>query len=41
MEGHTVLFQISSSVFGNNFMYYIIQIFTSVILILAANTAYN
>lgn len=41
MEGHTVLSQISSAVFGNSFMYYIIQIFTSLILILAANTAYN
>ena len=41
MEGHTVLSQISSSVFGNSFMYYIIQIFTALILILAANTAYN
>ncbi len=41
LEGHTVLSQISSAVFGNNFMYYIIQIFTALILILAANTAYN
>lgn len=41
MPGHTVLSQISSSVFGNSFMYYIIQIFTALILILAANTAYN
>lgn len=41
MEGHTVLSQISSSVFGRSFMYYVIQVFTSLILILAANTAYN
>lgn len=41
VEGHTVLSQISSAVFGNSFMYYIIQVFTSLILILAANTAYN
>ena len=41
MEGHTVLSQISSAVFGHTFMYYVIQVFTSLILILAANTAYN
>lgn len=41
IEGHTVLSQISASVFGNSFMYYVIQLFTSLILILAANTAYN
>lgn len=41
MEGHTVLSQISTAVFGNSFMYYCIQVFTSLILILAANTAYN
>jgi uncharacterized membrane protein len=41
LEGHTVLSQISSAVFGNSFMYYVIQLFTSLILILAANTAYN
>lgn len=41
IEGHTVLSQISSAVFGNSIMYYIIQLFTSFILILAANTAYN
>ena len=39
--GHTVLSQIASAVFGHNFVYYLIQIFTSIILILAANTAYN
>lgn len=41
VEGHTVLSQISSAVFGHTFMYYIIQVFTALILILAANTAYN
>lgn len=41
MEGHTVLSQISSAIFGHTFMYYVIQMFTSLILILAANTAYN
>ncbi len=41
MEGHTVLSQISSAVFGHTFMYFVIQIFTSLILILAANTAFN
>jgi amino acid transporter len=40
----TVISQIASHVFGSGgfvFMYYIIQIFTALILILAANTAYN
>lgn len=41
VEGHTVLSQIASAVFGNSFMFYVIQVFTSLILILAANTAYN
>ena len=41
LEGHTVLSQISAAVFGHTFMYYVIQLFTSIILILAANTAYN
>lgn len=41
IEGHTVLSQISTAVFGNTFMYYVIQVFTALILILAANTAYN
>lgn len=41
IEGHTVLSQISAAVFGNSFMYYEIQLFTSLILILAANTAYT
>lgn len=37
----TVTSQIANAVFGNTFMYYVIQIFTAFILILAANTAYN
>lgn len=41
LEGHTVLSQISSAIFGQSFMYYVIQLFTALILILAANTAYN
>ena len=41
IAGHTVLSQISAAVFGHTFMYYVIQLFTSLILILAANTAYN
>lgn len=41
VEGHTVLSQISAAVFGHTFMFYIIQFFTALILILAANTAYN
>ncbi len=40
-NGPTVLSQIANAVFGHNFMFYIIQIFTSLILILAANTAFN
>lgn len=42
--GVTVTSQIANAVFGGtplSFMYYIIQIFTALILILAANTAYN
>ena len=41
MVGHTVLSQISVAVFGHTFLYYVIQVFTALILILAANTAYN
>lgn len=40
-HGPTVLSQITTAVFGHNFMFYLIQIFTSLILILAANTAFN
>jgi hypothetical protein len=41
IEGHTVLSQIADAVFGHSFMFYFIQLFTSLILILAANSAYN
>lgn len=41
INGHTILSQMASAVFGHSFMYYLIQIFTYIILILAANTAYN
>jgi Amino acid transporters len=40
----TVVSQIATAVFGStwfSFMYYVIQLFTALILILAANTAYN
>lgn len=37
----TAVSQLAHAVFGNSFMFYEIQIFTSLILILAANTAYN
>jgi len=40
-HSQTVLSQISNAVFGHNFMFYMIQLFTAIILILAANTAYN
>ncbi len=36
----TVLAQISKQIFGNSFMFYVLQIVTSVILIMAANTSY-
>jgi hypothetical protein len=44
LKNVTVVSQIAAQVFGSGtfvFMYYIIQIFTAIILILAANTAYN
>lgn len=37
----TVMSQIASSVFGSGFMFYLLQVTTSLILLLAANTAYN
>ncbi|MFT3951972.1 MAG: APC family permease [Oscillospiraceae bacterium] len=40
-ETHTVLSQIAGAVFGHGFMYYVLQIFTALILLLAANTAFN
>ncbi len=36
----TVLSQISRQIFGDGFMFYVLQVSTSVILIMAANTAY-
>ncbi len=36
----TVLSQIASQVFGNTFFYYLLQIVTAVILVMAANTSY-
>lgn len=44
LKNITVVSQIATAVFGGTvfgFMYYIIQIFTALILILAANTAFN
>ena len=44
LDNVTVVSQVANAVFGStwfSFMYYIIQIFTALILILAANTAYN
>jgi len=38
---NTVVSQIASQVFGNGFMYYLLQFSTAMILILAANTAYS
>lgn len=37
----TVLSQIAIQVFGNNIMYYVIQISTAIILVMAANTSYS
>lgn len=37
----TVMSQMANSVFGNGIMFYVIQFTTSLILLLAANTAYN
>lgn len=37
----TVIAQMANAVFGNGFMFYLIQFTTSLILLLAANTAYN
>ena len=41
MPNLTVISQMASSVFGNSFMFYAVQFTTSLILLLAANTAYN
>lgn len=41
-EGMTVIAQIAADVFGNaSAMFYVIQVATAIILLLAANTAYN
>ena len=39
-EGETVLSQIAHNVFGNGILYYLVQISTAMILLLAANTAF-
>lgn len=41
LEGNTVIAQMGRAVFGPGIMFYILQFTTSLILILAANTAYN
>lgn len=41
LEGETVMSQMGRAVFGNSFLYYILQFVTSMILLLSANTAYN
>ncbi len=41
VDGTTVTAQIAQAVFGNNVLYYLVQAATALILILAANTAYN
>ncbi|MDC9485276.1 APC family permease, partial [Clostridioides difficile] len=41
LEGKTVISQLGMAVFGQGPMFYILQFATSLILLLAANTAYN
>lgn len=41
LEGKTVISQLGSAVFGPGIMFYVLQFATSLILLLAANTAYN
>lgn len=41
LPGTTVMSQMANSVFGNGIMFYVLQFTTSLILLLAANTAYN
>jgi hypothetical protein len=41
MSGLTVMSQMASAVFGSGFMFYLLQFTTALILLLAANTAYN
>lgn len=40
-QGNTVLSQITYGVYGNNFMYYVVQVTTATILVMAANTSYS
>jgi len=39
--GNTVLSQITFGIYGNTFMYYVVQVVTATILIMAANTSYS
>lgn len=41
LEGKTVISQMGSAIFGQGIMFYVLQFATSLILLLAANTAYN
>lgn len=41
LAGQTVIAQMGEAVFGKNLLYYILQFATSLILLLAANTAYS
>jgi amino acid transporter len=41
VEGTTVTAQIANAVFGQNIFFFLVQLTTALILILAANTAYN
>lgn len=41
VEGTTVTAQIANAVFGQNILFFLLQLTTALILILAANTAYN
>ena len=40
-EDKSVVAQIAGGVFGTGFMFYVVQVFTAAILVLAANTAYQ
>lgn len=41
VEGNTILFQMGTAILGNNVLNYILQFSTTLILLLAANTAYT
>lgn len=41
LHGVTVMSQMANAIFGTGFMFYLLQFTTSLILLLAANTAYN